>query len=373
MPREFDVIVVGLGAMGSAATYHLARAGLKVLGLDRFKLPHQLGSSHGQTRIIREAYFEHPIYVPIVQRAYELWAELERDTDTKLFVQTGGLMIGPPKGVVVRGAQCSAETHGLKHEYLTGSEVRERFPALRPSPKMAGIWEPRAGILFPERCIEAHLAMANRAGATLLYDRQVLAWQPAGDGVRIRTTEEEFQANHLVISAGSWLPKFVPDIDVPATIERQTLFWFTPRQPEIWQPERCPIHLWEYVSGKFFYGFPDLGNGVKLARHHEGKPVDPDTVSREAPLYEASTLRRLTRSYLAPLGSCTERVVCLYTNMPDGHFLIDSHPAHPQVLLVSPCSGHGFKFSAAIGEIVSDLVRSGRSRFDLSLFRYRSN
>src|SRR5688572_26286969 len=144
MPEKYDVIVVGLGAMGSAAVYHLASAGLRVLGIDRFKPTQQLGSSHGQTRIIREAYFEHPIYVPIVQRAYELWAELERETDTKLFVQTGGLMIGPPKGVVVRGAQCSAETHGLQHEYLTGSEIQKRFPALRPSSKMAGIWEPRA-------------------------------------------------------------------------------------------------------------------------------------------------------------------------------------------------------------------------------------
>lgn len=369
---EFDAIVVGLGAMGSAATYHLAKAGVRVLGLDQFRPPHELGSSHGQTRIIREAYFEHPIYVPIVQRAYELWAELEATTKQRLFLQTGGLMIGPPKGVVVRGSQHSAEVHHLKYEYLSAREIRSRFPALRPATSMAGIWEPRAGILFPERCVQAHLDAAQRAGATLSFDEPALCWEPAGERVRVRTARGEYRADQLVLSAGSWIQKLAPDLDLPVAVERQTLFWFEPRQPELWQPKRCPIHLWEYSRERFFYGFPDLGEGVKLARHHQGVTVDPDAVSREAKLHEATALRQLARPFLAPLGACVHKTVCLYTNMPDGHFLIDRHPAYPQVLIVSPCSGHGFKFSAAIGEIVCDLVRSGESRFDLSLFRLRS-
>jgi sarcosine oxidase len=372
VPREFDVIVVGLGAMGSAAACHLARSGLNVLGLDRFQPPHEMGSSHGQTRIIREAYFEHPIYVPLVQRAYELWADLAKQTKEQLFLKTGGLMIGPPKGVVVRGAHHSAEVHELEYEYLSARDIRARFPALRPAATMAGIWEPRAGILFPERCVQAHLTAAKRAGATLKFDEQVLCWEPAGDGVRIRTAQAEYRAGRLVLSAGSWIAKLVPDLETPVAVERQTLFWYEPRETEIWKPARCPIHLWEYTGGRFFYGFPDLGEGVKLARHHQGRAADPDTISREAKLHEAAALRRVTRPYVAPLGKCVHKTVCLYTNMPDGHFLIDRHPAYPQVLIVSPCSGHGFKFSSAIGEIVSDLVRAGESRFDLSLFRLRA-
>jgi len=367
--------------MGSASVYHLAKSGLKVLGLDRFHPPHTLGSSHGQTRIIREAYFEHPSYVPIVQRAYELWAELETQYKqslprsaraSQLFLQTGGVMIGPPKGVVVRGALHSAELHELDHEYISGRDVHSRFPALRPAASMAGVWEPRAGILFPERCVEAHLAVAQRSGAALAFDEQVTRWEPAGERVRVRTDKGEYRAAHLVLSAGSWIQKLAPDLDLPVRVERQTLFWFEPRDASIWQPDRCPIHLWEYSNGRFFYGFPDVGEGVKLARHHEGRTVDPDTVSRKATLHEASGLRRITRPFLATLGRFLDKTVCLYTNMPDGHFLIDAHPAYPQVLIVSPCSGHGFKFSAAIGEAVADLVRFGKSRFDLSLFRMRS-
>lgn len=368
----FDVIVVGLGAMGSAAAFHLAASGLKVLGLDRFRPPHELGSSHGQTRIIREAYFEHPIYVPIVQRAYELWAELAAQTSHRLFVQTGGLMLGIPEGVVVRGAQHSAELHGLAHEYLSARAIRARFSALRPAMSMAGIWEPRAGILFPEKCIAAHLEAATRAGASLLFDQEVTCWEPAGDSARVRTATGEYRARQVVLSAGSWIQKLAPDLDLPVAVERQTLFWFEPRDPLVWQPERCPVHLWEHSPNRFFYGFPDLGQGVKLAQHHQGAVVDPDSVSREAKSHEAAGLRRVTRPFVAPLGRCVHKTVCLYTNMPDGHFLIDRHPAYPQVFIVSPCSGHGFKFSAAIGEIVSDLVRFGESRFDLSLFKLRS-
>ena len=358
--------------MGSAAAYHLARSGLKVLGLDRFQPPHEQGSSHGQTRIIREAYFEHPIYVPIVQRAYELWDELAAATKQQVYLQTGGLMIGPRKGMVVRGSQHSAELHGLDYEYLSAGEIRSRFPALRPTASTVGILEPRAGILFPERCVEAHLDAARRAGATLAFDESAVCWEPAGDRVRVRTATAEYRADQVVLSAGSWIQQLVPDLDLPVSVERQTLFWFEPREAAIWQPRQCPIFLWEHDRERWFYGFPDVGHGVKLARHHQGVITDPDTVSRTVKLHEATSLRRLTRPLLASLGPCVHKTVCLYTNMPDGHFLIDRHPAYPQVLIVSPCSGHGFKFSAAIGEIVCDLVRSGQSRFDLSLFRLRN-
>src|SRR5438128_2744065 len=216
--------------MGSAAAYHLARAGRKVLGLDRFAPPHALGSSHGQTRVIREAYFEHPDYVPLIQRAYELWADLEKQADRKLFVQTGGLMIGRPEGVVVRGAKRSAEEHQLRHELFTAAAVRCRFPALRPPEEMIAVWEPRAGILFPEACVESHLNLARKHGATLQTDETVLRWEPMVDGIGVVTSNGRYAAAKVLLTAGSWIKSLLPDLNLPFVVERQVLFWFTPKQ-----------------------------------------------------------------------------------------------------------------------------------------------
>jgi sarcosine oxidase len=372
MPNQFDFIVVGLGAMGSAACCHLACAGKRVLGLDRFAPPHTLGSSHGRTRIIREAYFEHPTYVPLVQRAYELWADLERQTERQLFLQTGGLMIGPPEGCVVAGAKRSAELHRLPHEVLSSAEVRRRFPALRPDDGMSAVWEPRAGILFPEACVAAHLSLARQHGAAIQLEESVLEWKPERESVRIKTTKDEYEAGRVLFSMGAWTSSLLPDLPVPLNVERQVLYWFEPKaEPARFLPERCPIYLWEHPKDRFFYGFPDLGDGIKVARHHEGEITQPDTVSREVNAEETEGMRQLVRHFLpdadGPLRSAT---VCLYTDTPDHHFLIDTHPAFPQVLIASPCSGHGFKFSSAIGEVLADLLISGRSRFDLSLFRF---
>jgi len=354
--------------MGSAAVYHLAKRGARVLGIDRFHPPHAFGSSHGQTRIIREAYFEHPAYVPLVQRAYVLWDELAPQTGTQLFMQTGGLMIGAPQSAVVAGARLSAETHRLPFQVLSAEEIHRRFPALRPAEEMIGILEPRAGILFPEKCIAAHLDHAT--GAELNFHEQVARWEIQGGEVQVVTDKDTYACSHLVLSAGSWLKQLVPEL--PLVVERQVLFWFGSSDPGLFQPHRCPIHLWEHSPDKYFYGFPDVGNGVKVAGHHEGEITDPDKINRTVSSQEIKGMQQLVLPFVPALtGPCIESVVCMYTNTPDGHFLIDRHPAQPQVLLVSPCSGHGFKFSAAIGEVVADLVRDGRSRFDLSLFRFR--
>jgi sarcosine oxidase len=354
--------------MGSAAAHHLSRRGARVLGLDQFHPPHSFGSSHGQTRIIREAYFEHPAYVPLVQRAYVLWDELSQNAGEQLFLQTGGLMIGPPEGVVVRGARLSAQTHLLPHEELSAEEIRQRFPAIRPAEHMTGILEPRAGLLFPEKCIAAHLAQTR--DAELTYGEKVLGWKADGAGVRVTTDKDTYGCANLVLSAGSWLKQLVPEL--PLVIERQVLFWFESGHREIHRPDRCPIHLWEHSAGKYFYGFPDLGTGVKVAGHHEGEFTDPDKINRVVSSEEVRGMHQLASQYLSALTDrCLESVVCMYTDTPDGHFLIDTHPTNKQVLLVSPCSGHGFKFSAAIGEVVADLVLARRSRFDLSLFAFR--
>lgn len=358
----YDVIVAGLGAMGSAAVYHLARSGVSVLGLDRFRPPHAMGSSHGQTRIIREAYFEHPAYVPIVQRAYALWDELAREAGTELFLQTGGLMIGAPNSAVVAGARLSAETHRLPFELLSATEISRRYPALRPAEGMIGVLEPRAGILFPEKCITAHLQCAKNV--ELRYDEDVLQWKSDGAGVKVQTDKATYHCSRLVLSAGSWMKSLVPEL--PLAVERQVLFWFGAASGG----RRHPIHLWEHAPGKYFYGFPDIGDGVKVAGHHEGEVTQPDAINRDVAPEEIAAMRRLIAPFLPTVtGPCLDAAVCMYTNTPDGHFLIDTHPVYPEVLLVSPCSGHGFKFSAAIGEIAADWITNRPARFDLSLFR----
>lgn len=371
MNRSFDVVIVGLGAMGSAAAYHLARRGQRVLGLDRFTPPHCFGSSHGQTRFIREAYFEHPLYVPLVQRAYERWSELEQEVGRPLLRQTGGLMIGHPDGVLVTGAQHSAQVHHLPHEVLTATEVRRRFPAFHPADEMVAVWEPRAGILFAEACIEAHLEMARRHGAVLQFEEPVTRWEVDTEGIQVITPKGRYQARWLLLTAGAWISRLVPDLALPLTVERQVLFWFElAAHSEHFEPNRCPIYMWEYAADRFFYGFPNLGEGVKVARHHEGEATDPDSVRREVGPEEVEAMRALLRRFLPDVvGPLRATAVCLYTNTPDYHFLIDAHPAYPQVLIVSPCSGHGFKFAGAIGEILAELLTEGRTSFDLGFFR----
>ena len=371
MPVIYDVIVVGLGAMGSATACHLARRGMRVLGLDRFTPPHAFGSSHGETRIIREAYFEHPVYVPMVQRAYELWRDLEQESGTTLLHETGGVMIGRSDSDLVKGARHSAELHGLRHEMLTAGEVHERFPALHPERDMVAVWEPRAGVLFADACIDAHLAQALRYGAELRYEEPMLRWEPERDGVSVLTAEGEYRARQLIVTAGAWISALFPDL--PLRVERQVLFWFDALSAsEMFTPERCPVHLWQFDAHRFFYGFPDLGNGVKVAFHHGGEVTTVDSPRREVAPDELEDIRAAMRRFL-PAADETLRAttVCTYTNTPDEHFLIDHHPAHPQVLITSACSGHGFKFSPVIGEILADLSQHNQPRFDLSLFRWR--
>ncbi|MGH7598251.1 MAG: N-methyl-L-tryptophan oxidase [bacterium] len=374
--NSFDVIIAGLGAMGSAAAYHLSRRHLRVLGLDRFTPPHTFGSSHGQTRIIREAYFEHPFYVPIVQRAYENWVELERESSQRLFQQTGGLMIGPLGGQLVAGAQRSAQIHHLPHELLSATEIRQRFPAFQPSDEMIAVWEPRAGILFPERCIEAHLQMARQCDAVLQFDEPVATWEHDGNGVRVLTSKGEYRAQRLLITAGAWTSQLIAELALPLAIERQVLLWFDPiSHPEHFDPQRCPIYIAEHEPNRIIYGFPNLGEGyarrgVKVGRHHEGESTDPDRMRREAGPEDLEAMRAILRRFMPAIDTAPRATaICLYTNTPDSHFLIDFHPHYPQVLLASICSGHGFKFSSAFGEILADLIIEGRSTFDLSLFR----
>jgi sarcosine oxidase len=359
--------------MGSAAAYHLASHGQRVLGLDRFQPPHNLGSSHGLSRIIREAYFEHPAYVPLVQRAYELWAALEKESGRQLLLQTGGLMIGAADGVLVSGAKRSAEEHKLQHQVLSSTELQRRFPAFNPQAGMVAVWEPRAGIVFPELAIQSHLELAAKKGAVFQFNDPVLKWEAFADGVRVYTVDGSYTAHRLLLSAGAWMTSLLPELRLPLSVERQVLFWFDPDwQPEQFAPTRCPIYICEHEPRRFFYGFPDLGDGVKVAMHHEGQAIQPDALRREVDPQEVSDMRGLLRRFLPGAdGALKSAVVCMYTNTPDEHFLIDFHPVHGQVLIASPCSGHGFKFSAVIGEIAARLLTDQPAGFDLSLFAMR--
>jgi sarcosine oxidase len=369
MAHTTDVIVVGLGAMGSASLHHLAERGIRVVGLDRFAPPHALGSTHGLSRIIREAYYEHPRYVPLVQRAYELWAELERRAARRLFHQTGGLMIGDVAGVLVAGALRSAREHGLSHELLGAAEVHARFPGFVLPNEMSGFLEPRAGFLDPEGCIESYLGLAIAAGAEVRTNERVLEWSVTGGRVRVVTGLDEYDAGRLALCAGAWNPALIDDDSVTLRVERQVMNWFTPaRQAELFAPERCPVAMIEYASDRIFYFVPDSGDGVKAAIHHEGEITKPEAVRCEVRDDDIAPAARLLSRFLpAAAGPHRGSATCLYTNTSDGHFLITSHARHDEVLLVSACSGHGFKFASAIGEAVADLMM-GVPRSDLSPF-----
>jgi sarcosine oxidase len=368
--RSYDVIVAGLGAMGSAATYELSARGVRVLGLDRFAPPHTLGSTHGRTRIIREAYFEHPLYVPLVRRAYERWDALAAAIGEPTYIITGGLMIGPSGGPLVTGAVASAREHDIEHDLLDAATLRRRYPVLRPPEGAVALLERRAGLLFPELCIRAYLDLAARQGATLGLEEPITSWEEEGDGVRVHTTRGTHSARRLLLAVGAWLPELARDDRLPLEVERQTLHWFAARErPDELKAARMPLALWELENERLFATFPDTGDGVKVGVHHEGEITTPDTVRRATSPEEDEDVRALTARVIpAAAGRLLEARVCLYTNTPDHHFLIDQHPAHPAVLVASPCSGHGFKFASAIGEVLADLLTDEKPAFDLAPF-----
>ena len=369
--RPYDVIVVGLGAMGSAALAALARGRRRALGIDRFAPPHALGSSHGRTRITREAYFEHPAYVPIVRRAFDLWRELERAVGKPLYAKTRGITIGPEDGTLVRGARASAEVFGVPHRVLSAAGVHRDFPGLQPLDDMVGVVEDRAGVLFPEQCISALLTRAANDGAEVRRDDGVLGWEAGDGGVRVHASSGEYRAKQLVLAAGAWMRHLVPELAPVLTVTRQPIHWFEPSRPDEFTAAKCPVVLWEYGPGRVFYTLPDFGDGVKAAVHYEGQPVDPDNVVRTTTSDEDAQATDLLRRFMPHAkGHLRESQVCLYTNTPDLHFVIDVHPSHPQqVVVVSACSGHGFKFATAIGEVVAELLAGATPRYDLTMFR----
>ena len=370
MLNTWDTIVVGLGAMGSATLHQLAKRGRRVLGIEQFTPGHARGSSHGKSRIIREAYFEDPRYVPLVQRAYECWHALEAESGVTVLRQTGGLMLGAPSSEVVSGARRSAALHGLSHEVIDAVEVRRRYPAFRPAEHEIGVVEPRAGMLAPELAITTFTELAQRNGATIQTDEVLMSWRPNGDGVQVSTTKGTYRAATLILTVGAWAGKVFGELSLPLTVQRNVLHWFTPRQnAEQFAPEQFPIFIHDHGDGPAWYGFPDTGDGVKLALHHHGDVADPDALRHHVRGDEVELVRTIVRRFMPDAdGPLRASQPCMYTNVPDDHFIIDRHPDHASVIVASPCSGHGFKFSSAIGEVLADMATGDRVAFDTSLF-----
>jgi sarcosine oxidase len=369
---QFDVVVVGLGAVGGAALHQLARRGVKVAGIERFVPGHDRGSSHGESRIIRLGYFEHPSYVPLLRRTYALWRELEAASATKLLHLTGIAEIGPPGGTVVSGTLAASRMHGLPHEMMDAAETMRRFPAFKIPSDYVGVFQPDGGFIAIEPAISVMLSQAQAAGAEIRTSVEVLSIAQHGGGVRIETTQGDIDARNVIVAAGPWIKQLLPDLPAPLRVTRQVMAWFQPLDPAPFVNGRFPVFLLESRHG-VHYGFPPFVNGaVKIAKHyHRDELADPDGVDRTVSSSDEALIRPAIEEHIpAANGPIAAAQTCLYTMTPDHDFLIDRLPGARNIIVASPCSGHGFKFAPVVGEILADLTLSGGTRHDISRFRF---
>jgi sarcosine oxidase len=363
--NNFDVIVIGVGAMGSSACFHLARRGVRVLGLEQFDIPHALGSSHGQSRMIRLAYYEHPDYVPLLRRAYQLWDDLESLSGQKLLYRTGGVYIGPMEGEVVSGSLRAAREHKLAHELLDHAELGKRFPQFKVPVSWVAMWEPEAGFLTPENVIAAYAEATLRGGAELHGREAVVEWNADASGVKVRTERDEYHAEKLIFCGGPWTSKLMADLGVRLNVTRQVLGWVWPKDPELFELGRLPVWAIDHLDGTLHYGFPLLKDvpGFKIGHHGPGRETDPDRVTRDPQAGDEETFRPVLKEMIpAADGALLSMKVCMYTNSRDHHFIIDRHPVHERVTLACGFSGHGFKFASVVGEILADFALEGKTR-----------
>jgi sarcosine oxidase len=372
MNKFYDTIIIGLGGMGSAAVYQLAGRGQRVLGLERFTPAHNQGSSHGKSRVIRQAYFEDPAYVPLLLRAYELWRQIEQESGKQLLTITGGLMIGDERSQTFSGSVRSAREWNLPHEVLGPDDVRRRFPQFVVPDDVVAFYETQAGFVHPEDSVWAHLQQALLRGADLHFSEPVTGWEASDGGVRVMTERGVYEAEKLVIAPGAWAPQLMADLALPFVVTRQTLYWFEPiGGAEPFAVGKFPIFIWELPNGDQFYGFPAQPGvyGVKVAFFYKGPGCNPDAVNRLVSDEEVATIRAAFAPHLPNLnGPLINAATCLYTEVPDHHFIVALHPQHPNVVLASPCSGHGYKFCSAIGEVLADLAVDGETRHSIARF-----
>ena len=368
----FDAIVIGVGGMGGAAVYHLARRGLNVLGLEQFDIPHELGSSHGHSRIIRLAYAEHPDYVPLLKRSYQLWHELERSAGETLLIVTGGVDAGTLESATVKGSLESCRVHSLAHEVLDSAQLQRRFPGYRLPDDMVGVYQGDAGFLLSERCVVAHVEAARALGARVQTRERVVRWRPEHDGVSVETDRGVYRARKLVITAGAWARTLLPTLQHLAVPERQVMLWTGPLKPAYFEPDAFPVFNMEAPEGRF-YGYPVHGlPGCKIGKyHHRRERVENlESMDRATHAEDEALLRQGIERYFPDANGPTLAMkACLFTNSPDEHFIIDLLPGHPDVAIAAGFSGHGFKFCGVVGEILAELAMDGKSRVNIDLFR----
>lgn len=370
---HLDVIILGLGAMGSAAAWHLAERGKRVLGIEQFKSPHDLGSSHGGSRIIRQAYFESPDYIPLVLRAYELWHRLERDCSTSLLHTTGGLVIGRRNGELIPRTINAARRHGIAIEILEPAELTRRFPAFQPQADDMAVYEPYAGYLVPEDAIQAMLQSGSRCGAELHFDEKVVSWSAAGDHVEVRTGAATYTAIHLVIAAGPWASQYLRT-NLPLRVTRQVMAWIQPRNGvAAFLPQQFPVFIAEDLhGGPAAYGIPAIDGpqgGVKVAIHGSDNVCTPESVDRTISESEIRQIIEALKPRLPALdGELLRAKTCLYTVTPDEHFIIGAHAQLLSCTIACGFSGHGFKFAPVVGEILADLATLGTTPHPVELF-----
>jgi len=378
---ESEFVVLGLGAMGSAAAFQLARRGREVLAIDQFSPPHIHGSSHGETRITRCAIGEAPYYSPLALRSHEIWRDIEAETGADLLNVIGGLILSSP-GRTARlhvddffaNTLAAAWRFSIAHELLDTAEIRRRFPQFRVRDGEQGYFEPGAGFLRPEACISAQLQLAQRCGAQIRTHERVLGFEPLADCVLVHTTGESIRTRKLLLCAGPWLPQLIgPHLGAPFRVLRQVLYWFGIEDARAYAPGNCPVYIWELQGpDRAIYGFPAIdgpSGGIKIATQQYENTTTPDAVGRDVSPAEISAMHRLIAPFFAGLtGHCIKTVTCLYTQTPDSGFVICPHPDSDRVIIASPCSGHGFKHSAAIGELLADLTTGAAPRIDPSPF-----
>jgi len=366
---SFDIAIIGLGVMGSAALASLARRGRRVVGIDRFAPGHERGSSHGTTRIIRLGYFEHPSYVPLLRAAYPLWRDLEAQSRRSLLSVTGIVEIGAPGSELVAGTLRSARLHGLAHDILDAPGLMKRFPAFRVPGDFIGVFQPDGGFVRAEPAVAALQGLAREAGAQLRMEERVLAVEPCRDSVRVWTPHDDIVAGCAIVAAGPWLKSLLPEFPVPIRVTRQVLGWFEPANEARFAAGHFPVFLLQNPDG-VFYGFPADRDGIKVAKHHHGdKAVDPDRYDRTVSAQDEAIIRMALKAHVPDAdGRLLAAKTCLYTMTPDGDFILDRLPGWPRIIVAAPCSGHGFKFAPVIGEILADLAVAGRTDHDISRF-----
>jgi len=365
-----QVVVIGLGATGSAALYHLARRGVRAVGIEQFEIGHDRGSSHGETRMIRLAHFERPSYVPLMRRAYALWYELENTVQQKLVHITGIAEIGQPTGEVVRGTRAGANAD-LPCEVLDAASLMRRYPVFKIPQSFVAIFQPDGGFIDARAALAANIAVAKERGAVVRTGEKVIAVEQAGAGVKIVTDRGAIAADFTIVAAGPWLSGLLPDLQLPLTVTRQVVAWFEPQQPERFAADRFPTFMFESEYGHH-YGFPAYGaKGIKFAKHHHlGEAVNADSRERTVSARDEAAIRApLAQCLPAANGPMRAAETCLYTMTPDNTFVIDQVPGFPQIVVASPCCGHGFKFSPVVGEILAELVTRGTTQHDIAQFR----